>query len=106
MAIAQLKEQLTEADYITIEELAEQNHAPSDIARALRVSRRDFLHVWRDKTSRIREAYELGRLQIEIKKSEKLVKMIEAENTTALQIHEKKSKALNFENARLDVFGV
>lgn len=106
MAIAELTSQLTEADFLTIEKLAEENHAPSDIAKILRVSKRDFLHVWRDTTSRIREAYELGRLQIEITKSEKLVEMIKADNTTALQIHEKKSKTLNFENARLDVFGV
>lgn len=106
MAIQTLKEQLTQPDFEAITEMAEQNYGPSDIARALQVSRRDFLYLWRDKTSRVREAYELGRLQIDITKSEKLINMINTENTTAIQIHEKRAKALNFENARLDVFGV
>jgi hypothetical protein len=32
--------------------------------------------------------------------------MIEAENTTALQIHNRESKEREFLDARLDVFGV
>jgi len=106
MAIATLKENLVPSDFETIEKMAEENHGPQDIARALRVSQRDFLHIWRDTKSKVREAYELGRLQIDIKKGEILLDMMDDGNTTALQIHEKKAKELNFANARLDIFGV
>lgn len=106
MAIAELKAQLQESDYETIEQLAEQNKGPRDIAKILRVSLRDFMHLWRDKTSRVRESYNHGQLQIEVKKGDALIRMIEADNTTAYQIHEKQKKQRDFEDARLDVFGV
>lgn len=100
-----LIDQLTDSDYTEIESLAEQNYGPRDIAKALQVSVRTFLHVWRDHSSQVRVAYELGRFQIEITKSEKLMSMIESENTTAIQIHNKQSEERSFEDARLDVFG-
>ncbi|WP_422105581.1 hypothetical protein [Winogradskyella sp.] len=106
MTLVALKEQLTESDYTEIENLAEQNYGPRDIAKALQVSVRTFLHVWSDTKSRIRVAYEYGRLQIDIKKREKLINMIEAGNTTAIQIHNKQSEERQFFDARLDVFGV
>ena len=105
MKVVELNSQLAESDYTEIESLAEQNYGPRDIAKALRVSVKTFLHVWRDKNSRIREAYDLGRFQIEIKKSEKLIAMVEEKNTTAIQIHNKQSEEREFDNARLDVFG-
>ena len=105
MAIDQIISTFSDGDYTQIETLAEDNQAPRDIARALRVSVRDFMYLWRDKSSRIREAYELGRLQIKIKKDEAITKMALAENTTALQIHEKKSAERDFEDIKADIFG-
>ncbi|MFC0605897.1 hypothetical protein [Winogradskyella pulchriflava] len=105
MKVVELNTALTPSDYTEIESLAEQNYGPRDIAKVLRVSVRTFLHVWRDKNSQIRKAYDLGRFQIEIKKSEKLISMIDNENTTAIQIHNKQSEERDFEDARLDVFG-
>ncbi|TXE18623.1 hypothetical protein ES692_06150 [Psychroserpens burtonensis] len=106
MAIEALKNELLDSDYLMIEELAEQNKGPRDIAKALRVSVRDFMYLWRNKTSRIREAYDLGRLQIEITKGEQLITMIEAANTTAIQIHDKNALTRTFEDHKSDVFGL
>lgn len=106
MKVIELKEYLTESDYDEIEKLAEANCGPRDIAKALKVPVKTFMHVWRKPKSRIREAYNYGRLQIDITKREKLISMIEAENTTALQIHNRESKEREFLDARLDVFGV
>ena len=106
MAIATLTENLVLSDFETIEKMAEENYGPRDIAKALSVSVRDFLHLWRDHKSQIREAYERGVLQIDIKKQEKLIDLITKENVTAIQIHDKNQKIRRFEDARLDVFGI
>lgn len=96
---------LAQSDFETIEELATQNQAPSDIALALGVSKRAFLHVWRDKKSQIREAYDRGRLQITIDKEAKLMEKVNEGNITAIQIHDRKQAQRRFEDAREDVFG-
>lgn len=105
MSIIQLKEFLTGSDYETIEDLAAKNFAPSDIAKSLNVSRRDFMHVWRDKNSQIREAYERGKLEIQSSKEEALIKMMVEGNVTAYQIHDKKAQEQAFEDVKSDVFG-
>lgn len=105
MTSVALINQLTPSDYEEIQSLASQNYGPRDIAKALQVSVRTFLHVWRDKNSQIREAYDLGVFQIDVKKREKLLALIDSENTTAIQIHDKQSEERRFEDARLDVFG-
>lgn len=105
MAIDQIISTFKEADYTEIEKLAEENTAPRDIARAMRVPVKDFMFLWRDKTSLVRQAYDLGRLQIDIKKGEVLHKMVQSENVTAFQIHEKKSKERDFEDIKSDIFG-
>lgn len=106
MAIQSLIESLGQSDFDTIEKLAEENYGPRDIARALSVSKRDFMHLWRDKRSQVREAYERGVLQIDITKQERLIAMIKADNVTAVQIHDKNAKIRRFEDARMDVFGI
>ncbi|MFI1770995.1 hypothetical protein [Thalassobellus citreus] len=105
MSIVQLIETLNETDYDTIEDLAGKNFAPSDIAKTLSVSRRDFMYLWRDKTSQIREAYERGKLQIASSKEEALIDMMNDGNVTAYQIHDKKAQEQAFEDIKADVFG-
>jgi hypothetical protein len=67
MTIIALNDYLTESSYTEIESLAEQNYGPWDIAKALKVPTKPFMHVWRNPKSRIRKAYDYGRLQIDIK---------------------------------------
>lgn len=103
--VIQFKELLTTSDFETVEDLASKNTAPGEIAKALSVSKRVFLHVWRDKDSQLREAYDRGRLEITFKKAEALELMMEAGNVTAYQIHDKNAKAQAFEDIKNDVFG-
>lgn len=101
-----LKERLTQTDLETIQELAEQNQAPRDIALALGVSKAVFMHIWRDKKSQVREYYERGRFEIERKKEQALIDRIERDGKiTAIQIHDKKSEARRFEDIKEDIFG-
>ncbi len=96
---------LSGSDYETIEDLASKNYAPSDIALALSVSKRTFKHIWKDKNSQIREAYECGRLDIAIAKADALEAMINEGNVTAYQIHDKNAKAQAFEDFKNEIFG-
>lgn len=103
--IQQIKDSLQASDLETIETLAAQNYAPSDIALALGFDKRGFMHLWRDLTGKVRTAYEKGRVDIEIKKTEKLMEKVEAGNITAIQIHDKKFEERNFEDIKQTIFG-
>lgn len=96
---------LDESSYETIEEMAEQNYGPREIASFLRVSVQSFMHVWRDTKSRIRESYERGRLEIELKKSEQLKLKVASGSVTAIQIHDKHAEARRFEDIKQQIFG-
>lgn len=102
--VERLKELVTGPDLEKIEEMASRNFAPSDIALALSVSKRTFLHVWKDKTSQIREAYDRGLLEIAISKAEALESMMAEGNVTAYQIHDKNAKEQAFEDMKRDIF--
>lgn len=102
--VAQLKEVLGTSDFESIEELAAQNYGPRDIAKFLNYNLRAFMHIWRDKKSRLREAYDRGMLEIEIKKTQQLVEKAERGDLTAIQIHDKKADAQRFEDIKQEVF--
>ena len=104
MGIVKVKDSVTEAELETIAELASQNYGPRDIALNLRMDMRGFMHVWRDKKSRIREAYERGVMEIDIIKREKLNKEVEGGSITAIQIHDKRSEAQRFEDIKREIF--
>lgn len=106
MSMLTLQESLTLTDYETVEELASQNYGPSDIAKALGKNTRDFNRLWRIKASELRLRYDKGRLNIQIVKSEKLIKLVKKKNVTAIQMHNKQAKKQRFEDLKNDVFGL
>lgn len=104
MKLAEIKESISETHLETIAELAAQNYGPRDIALNLRMDMRGFLHIWRDKKSRVREAYERGIMEIEITKREKLNIDIEGGSITAIQIHDKRVEERRFEDIKSEIF--
>lgn len=105
MTLVELKNELTENDYETIEQLAKQNYGPIDIAMVLNVDKRAFRYLWRDHDSRARDAYERGRLQFDITKSATINDLISEGNVTAVQIHEKRLANREFEDIKCEIFG-
>lgn len=105
MGVISLISSLDSSHYDEIEDLACKNFAPSDIAKSIRVSGRDFLFLWRDKTSPVREAYDRGRLKIASAKEQQIIDKVNNGNITAIQIHDKKAKDQEFEDVKADIFG-
>ncbi|UOB16582.1 hypothetical protein [Abyssalbus ytuae] len=106
MSLQKIAENITPSDFETIETMASQNYAPSDIALALGFDKKSFMHIWRDQNSQIRQFYEKGRLDIELKKTEKLLEKIEEGSITAIQQHDKKSEERRFEDIKQTIFGL
>ena len=102
--IARIKEALTGEDLELIEELASQNYGPTDISFKLNYDKRSFLHIWRDPKSQLREAYERGRMEIEILKRQKINEDIEQGGITAIQMHDKRAEEQRFEDIKREIF--
>jgi len=88
-----------------VRKLASANLGPSDIALKLGVNKSNFLKIWKDKKSSIREEYEGGRLSIQYKKTKALMKEIKGGNVTAIQIHDKMVLETEFETKKKEIFG-
>ena len=102
-------ELFNELDSVLLKEIAElagRNFSPSDIALKLELSKASFMHVWRDKTSAIREAYEKGRLDIASTKAKKIAKKVKKGSITAIQMHDKKEEESHFEAIKKEIFGL
>lgn len=89
-----------------IRKLASANLAPSDIARYLEINKSAFLKFWRKKDSEIRKEYEAGRLDIQLKKIQKLNKQVKKGNLTAIQIHDKLVDETDFQAKKKEIFGL
>lgn len=87
-----------------IERLAGANLAPNEIAVRLSINKADFMRVWRDKTSAIREAYEAGIMHIEEAKAESIEFQMRTGSAIAVQIHDKKAREAEFEAAKQEIF--
>ena len=105
MSLDKVLSAISNVELEVIEEMASQNHGPSDIAKALGVKKGSFIHIWRDPKSDIRKAYDRGILNIEITKTAELKKKVEAGSVTAIQMHEKRALKQRFEDAKNEVFG-
>ena len=99
-------DELQESDLERIEELAGQNFAPSQIAKILGFDKWAFMQLWRDQESILRQRYELGRLSIEEEKQSALVDKIREGNSFAIQIHDKSSRARQFEDIKTEIFNL
>ncbi|WP_141879116.1 hypothetical protein [Gramella sp. Hel_I_59] len=95
---------LDEQTLIHIEKLAGGNMAPNMIARRLSIPIKDFMRIWREEDSAIREAYERGRLELDEIKADSLKVQMETGNVTAVQIHDNQSRVAEFEAAKRDIF--
>lgn len=89
-----------------VEKLAGGNMAPSDIALKLDINKSAFMRIWREKGSSIRDAYERGRLSLDVYKAKKLKSQIKAGNVTAIQIHDNKADVSYFEAKKKEIFGL
>lgn len=89
-----------------IRKLASCNLAPNEIALKLEINKAGFMRIWRDQDSEIRQAYEAGLLDIEVKKRKALKKEIKAGNITAIQIHDRMTEEAEFEAAKKEIFGL
>lgn len=99
-------EDFTHTDLETIEELSAQNFAPSQICDVLLHDKRSFMRAWRDKDSKVRRAYELGRLEIERKKRQQLQDRAETGDMTAIQMHDKRLRHQHFEDIKNEIFNL
>lgn len=87
-----------------IEKLAGGNMAPNMIARRLCIPIKDFMRVWREEDSLIREAYERGRLRMDEVKAESLEFQMRTGNSIAVQIHNQEARDAEFEAAKREIY--
>lgn len=107
MATAQeIKQGITQSDLEQIEELTAQNFCAAEIALSLCIDKRLFMHIWRDKKSQVRMAYERGRIQVQSYKQQQLMGQIKKGNITAIQQHDKQEKLRDFEAIKAEVFNL
>lgn len=83
-----------------IEDLAGCNYSPERVALYLSVDRREFMKIWYDASSLVREAYDRGKLQAEFDVNREQKLLAQKGNITAAQIFLKESKELEVNNIR------
>lgn len=89
-----------------IRELAACNLAPSDIALKVGIQKADFLRLWRDESSVIREYYDKGRLDLKSDQMEVLNAQAFEGNKTAIQIQARLIEEQEFEAKKKEIFGL
>lgn len=91
---------LTEEQLENISNLAGCNYGPDDIALFLGIPAAMFRQVWKDEESEVRYRYNFGRAQVQAEIHMTQTSLARTGNITALQIHDKFSQRLQFENAK------
>lgn len=81
-----LEFKFSEEEYTHIHNLAGCNYSPEKIALYLEVDKKEFLQLWYQKESLVRQAYERGKLVSDFNISNKQKELAEAGNITAAQI--------------------
>ena len=81
-----LELKFSEDEYTAIHDLAGCNYSPEKIALYLDVDKKEFLQLWYQKESLVRQAYERGKLVADFNISNKQKELAEAGNITAAQI--------------------
>ncbi len=89
-----------------IERLARADFAPNQIATLLKINKAAFMRLWRDEESEIFQAYQRGRLQMQLTKMEALQGEIHSGNIIAIQTHEKMKDAADFEAWKQRIFSI
>lgn len=91
---------LTEEQLESIAELAGCNYDPDDIALFLGIPAAMFRKVWKEEESEVRYRYNYGRARAQAEIHMKVNEKARTGNVTEIQIHEKMSQRLQFENAK------
>lgn len=81
-----LERNFSEEELTDIHNLAGCNYSPEKIALYLDVDKKEFLQLWYQKESLVRQAYERGKLVSDFNISNKQKELAEAGNITAAQI--------------------
>lgn len=90
---------ITDEDENIISELSGCNYSPEKIALYLDVDKKEFLKMWREKDSKVRIAYDRGKLIASFQVNQKQKENAQSGNITAAQIFLKESKEEEAKNA-------
>lgn len=94
----------TEEEKSRVTHLASLNFGPGEIAVLLGKPKTTFRKLLLDETTVIGLAYLKGRLEAKEQKKQAVNDAIYDGNITAVQIHQKESDALDFENTKAEIF--
>lgn len=101
-----LELRFSEEELTTIEDLSGNNYSPERVALYLEVDKKDFMRVWYQKESEVRQRYDRGQLVSEFLVNQKQHELAKAGNITAAQIFLKESEKNRITNLRnLILFG-
>lgn len=101
-----LELRFSEEELTTIEDLSGNNYSPERVALYLDVDKKDFMRVWYQKESEVRQRYDRGQLVSEFLVNQKQHELAKAGNITAAQIFLKESEKNRITNLRnLILFG-
>lgn len=95
-----LELRFSEEELTTIEDLSGNNYSPERIALYLDVDQKDFLRLWYQKESEVRQRYNRGQLVSEFLVNQKQHELAKAGNITAAQIFLKEAEKNEVRNLR------
>lgn len=95
-----LELRFSEEELTTIEDLSGNNYSPERVALYLDVDKKDFMRVWYQKESEVRQRYDRGQLVSEFLVNQKQHELAKAGNITAAQIFLKESEKNRITNLR------
>jgi hypothetical protein len=95
-----LELRFSEEELTTIEDLSGCNYSPERIALYLDVEQKDFLRLWYQKESEVRQRYNRGQLVSEFLVNQKQHELAKAGNITAAQIFLKEAEKNEVRNLR------
>lgn len=81
-------------------DLAACNYSPENIAKQLELDKKQFMQLWYDKRSDIRQAFDAGKLKAQFNIMNKQRELAESGNITAAQIFLKESREIEVGNIR------
>ena len=95
-----LELRFSEEELTTIEDLSGCNYSPERIALYLDVDQKDFLRIWYQKESEVRQRYDRGQLVSEFTVNQKQHELAKGGNITAAQIFLKEAEKNEVRNLR------
>lgn len=87
-----------------VEQMAGVNFSPEKIADFFNEDRKQFMSIWYDKTSDLRQSYDRGKLRVEFELKNKQVDNARGGNITAYQTWEKSKNQQALEDLKQQIF--